>query len=67
MRIRYEAALVMIERARSRGELRSGVTPCLVLELALAPICARTLVLKQPIDDDYIDASLDLLLRGVVA
>jgi hypothetical protein len=28
---------------------------------------ARTLVLKQPIDDDYIDASLDLLLRGVVA
>ena len=28
---------------------------------------ARTLVLKQLIDDDYIDASLDLLLRGVVA
>jgi AcrR family transcriptional regulator len=65
MRIRYESARAMIQRAVDRGEVRSDIDTGVVLELALSPVYTRTLLTRQPVDDELIEQMIDTLVRGV--
>jgi AcrR family transcriptional regulator len=64
-RTRYDAAQVMIARAIERNELAAGTDPALALELLVAPLHFRTLLIRQPLDDSLIEQAVDTLLRGL--
>jgi AcrR family transcriptional regulator len=64
-RTRYDAAQVMIARAIERNELAAGTDPALALELLVAPLHFRTLLIRQPLDDSLIEQVVDTLLRGL--
>jgi AcrR family transcriptional regulator len=66
-RTRYDTAQVMIDRAIERNELAAGTDPSLALELLVAPLHFRTLLIRQPIDDSLIEQVVDTLLRGLRA
>jgi Tetracyclin repressor-like, C-terminal domain len=64
-RTRYNAAQVMIDRAIERNELAAGTDSQLALELLVAPLHFRALLVRQPIDDSLIEQLVDTLLRGL--
>jgi AcrR family transcriptional regulator len=64
-RTRYDAAQVMIARAIERNELAAGTDPALALELLVAPLHFRTLLIRQPLDESLIEQVVDTLLRGL--
>jgi AcrR family transcriptional regulator len=64
---RYDATRTIIERAIDRHELPVGTDHQLALELLVAPLHFRALLLRQPIDEAWIERMVDALLRGVAA
>jgi AcrR family transcriptional regulator len=64
---RYHLARGIVDRAVERGELATGTSPQLVLEMLVAPLYFRALLLRQPIDDELIDQVVDTILRGMRA
>jgi len=66
-RTRYDVAQVMIDRAIERNEVAAGTDPSLALELLVAPLHFRTLLIRHPIDDNLIGQVVDTLLRGLAA
>jgi len=45
----------------------AGTDPSLALELLVAPLHFRTLLIRHPIDDNLIGQVVDTLLRGLAA
>lgn len=62
--LRFAAASSIVDRAIQRGELPSGTDPVLVLEMLTAPLHFRTLLTRQPIDDDLIERIVDAIERA---
>jgi AcrR family transcriptional regulator len=62
-RLALDAAIV--ERAIERGEVAAGTEPRLVIESVLGPIHLRLLLTDEPIDDAFLEAIVDTVLRGV--
>jgi AcrR family transcriptional regulator len=65
LRVRFETASVMAARAIERGEIRPEIEPKFAQELLIGPIYLRGLVTREPIDDDFIERMVDVLLRGL--
>lgn len=66
IKARYDATVVMAERAAERGELNPKIDPRLAIELAVAPINLRKLS-HQPIEDDFVEKVIDALMCGLAA
>ena len=64
-RSRYDAAQVMFDRAIERSEMSAGTDTEMALELLVAPLHFRTLLIRQSIDDSLIEELVDTLLRGL--
>ena len=63
---RYDATRAVVERAVDRGELSPDTDHQLVLELLIAPLHFRALLIRQPVDDGRIERIVDALLHGLV-
>lgn len=61
---RFAAARVIVARAVERGELVSGVDADLLIEALAGPLYLRLLVTRAPVEEQFIDRLLDLLLAG---
>ncbi len=62
---RYDATKVIIDRAIDRQELAADTDHQLVLELLVAPLHFRALLIRQPLDEDRIERMVDSLLQGL--
>jgi AcrR family transcriptional regulator len=63
---RYETARVIVDRALDRREVPAGTDPELALELLVAPLHFRKLLIRQPIDDSLVEHMVDTLMHGLV-
>ena len=63
---RYDATRAVVERAVDRGELSPDTDHQLALELLIAPLHFRALLIRQPVDDGRIERMVDALLHGLV-
>jgi AcrR family transcriptional regulator len=61
---RFAAARTIIGRGVERGELPPDTDADLMIEALIAPLYLRLLVTDVPIDPDYADRVLDLVLRA---
>ena len=59
------AALAMVERARARGEWRSGVSPEVVLAALVGALLHRALLERAPLTPAFLRQLVDLLAAGV--
>ena len=66
-RARYNATRIIIDRAASRHELAADTDHTLALELLVAPLHFRALLTRRPVDEDWIERTVDALLRGFAA
>jgi hypothetical protein len=66
-RMRFEIASVIIKRASDRGEIPVCADPSLALEMLIAPVHVRTLLTRQPIDDQFPGRLADMLIQGLQA
>jgi AcrR family transcriptional regulator len=55
----------VLERAEARGELRGGVDHTITLETLIGPLYLRLLLTREPVDDDFLQEVVDLLLSGI--
>ncbi|MGW1213875.1 TetR-like C-terminal domain-containing protein [Streptomyces sp. NPDC002499] len=62
---RYDVVRVIVDRAVDRHELAADTDHQLALELLVAPLHFRALLLRQPIEEDWIERTVDTLLRGL--
>jgi hypothetical protein len=62
---RYDAACTIVDRAIDRHELAADTDHQLVLELLVAPLHLRALLIRQPIDEGWIERMVHALLRGL--
>ncbi|MGW3286116.1 TetR-like C-terminal domain-containing protein [Streptomyces sp. NPDC001002] len=62
---RYDAVRVIVDRAVDRRELAADTDHQLALELLVAPLHFRALLIRQPIEEDWIERTVDTLLRGL--
>lgn len=56
----------ILDRAQARGELRDGVDRRLAIEALVAPLSFRSLLTREPLDDEFITGVVDLILPGLV-
>ncbi|HEX2568559.1 MAG TPA: TetR/AcrR family transcriptional regulator [Polyangia bacterium] len=56
--------VVMVERAIERGELPAGTDAMLVVEVIFATIYSRVFTHREPADDVFLQAVIDLVLEG---
>jgi AcrR family transcriptional regulator len=63
--VRYDIARAIIDRAADRGDIADDTDPQLALELLCAPLHFRKVLTRQPIDDGFIERTVDTLLRGL--
>lgn len=61
---RFAAARTIIGRGVARGELPADTDADLMIEALIAPLYLRLLVTDVPIDADYADRVVDLILRA---
>lgn len=54
----------VIERAILRGELPEGSDPQLIAELIRGPVLSRLLRLREPVDEAYVEAVVNLVVLG---
>ena len=66
-RSRFDLASVIVDRAKSRGELPDDIDPAMALELLIAPLHFRTLLTRQPVDEQLAGQVVDLLLKGIAS
>jgi AcrR family transcriptional regulator len=62
---RLELDGAILERARDRGELAADVDPEEVIEAVLGPLYFRLLVTGEPLDREFIERTVDLVVRGL--
>jgi AcrR family transcriptional regulator len=62
---RYDAIRTILDRAIERHELAADTDHQLVLELLVAPLHFRALLVRQPIDEGSIERMVDTLLQGL--
>jgi AcrR family transcriptional regulator len=55
-----------IKRAIDRGELPQGTDARLIVEMISAPVYSKKIKLREPVDDEYLAAVIDLILRGAI-
>jgi AcrR family transcriptional regulator len=56
---------VIVERAIQRGEIAPGTDPRRVIESVLGPIHLRLLLTGEPIDDEFLQTIVDVVVDGV--
>lgn len=64
--VRFDSARVVIDRAVGRGELPPATPAKLILELLSGPLYFRLLMTREPVDDEFLEQVVDLLLGGLV-
>ena len=57
----------VLDRAEARGELRQGVDRRLALEALIGPLHVRLVLTREPVDDAFHEAVVDLVLAGIAA
>jgi AcrR family transcriptional regulator len=62
---RYDVTRVIVDRAVDRHELAADTDHQIALELLVAPLHFRALLIRQPIEEDWIERMVDTLLRGL--
>jgi AcrR family transcriptional regulator len=62
---RYDVTRVIVDRAIDRHELTADTDHQMALELLVAPLHFRALLIRQPIEEDWIERMVDTLLRGL--
>lgn len=62
---RFAAGATVLDRAGTRGELRPGVDRRLAFEALLGPLHTRVLLTREPLDDAFLEGTVDLLLAGI--
>jgi AcrR family transcriptional regulator len=64
---RIEVLQAIFRRSADRGEIDFSSEPdyALVLEVIHAPIYARVLLTREPVDPEFIEALIDVLMAGV--
>jgi AcrR family transcriptional regulator len=55
----------VLGRAEARGEVRRGIDRRLSCETALGALSLRVLLTHEPIDDDVVEAVVDLVVMGI--
>jgi AcrR family transcriptional regulator len=63
-RLALDASIV--ERAIERGEIDVATEPTQVIEAVLGPIHLRLLLTGRPIDDTFLERTVDIVLNGVL-
>lgn len=58
------ARRLVVQAAIARGELPAGTDPDLVTELVFSPVFRRIQMGARPVDEDFIHASVDVVLAG---
>jgi AcrR family transcriptional regulator len=61
---RFEVGQTVIERAVSRGELRTDIEPLTIFSTLIGPIYLRVLITDQPLDNQFLDDIITLTLDG---
>ncbi|HZJ28120.1 MAG TPA: TetR/AcrR family transcriptional regulator [Acidimicrobiia bacterium] len=61
---RREESLVILRRAIDRGELAAAVDADFVLDMFVAPLFYRTLVVGSGVTDEYVDRLVDTIVRA---
>jgi len=62
---RFTRASSILERAKDRGELRSGVDRFLTIETLVGPLYLRLLLTGESLDDGVLERIVDLLVSGI--
>ena len=62
---RYDATRAIVDRAIDRRELAADTDHQLALEVLVAPLHFRALLIRQPVDEGRIERMVDVLLRGL--
>ncbi|MFF0725242.1 TetR/AcrR family transcriptional regulator [Streptomyces sp. NPDC004134] len=62
---RFAVGATVLDRAESRGELRPGVDRRLAFEALTGPLHTRLLLTRAPLDDAFLEGTVDLLLTGI--
>jgi AcrR family transcriptional regulator len=57
----------MVERGIARGDLKTSLSPELVVDLVTAPVLNRAMTFGELVDASYVDAVLDVVLAGLAA
>lgn len=57
----------ILQRALDRGELRPGTDLQVAFEMLVAPLHARTLLTRLPVDDPFLTTVVDHLMAGIAA
>ena len=56
---------VIVERAIQRGEVATGTDPGRVIEAVLGPIHLRLLLTGEPVDRDFLEGIVDVVVDGI--
>lgn len=64
---RFAAGSAVLARAEQRGEVRAGVDHRLAFEALMGPLHMRLLLTREPLDDDFLDGVVTLVLSGIGA
>jgi AcrR family transcriptional regulator len=62
---RLELDGAIVERAIERGEVARGTDPRRVIEAVIGPIHLRLLLTGEPVDRDFVEGIVDLVVKGV--
>jgi AcrR family transcriptional regulator len=62
----YSQLGIVLERARSRGELRADHDDSLMTSIIIGPIFFRRLVMHEPTTKAQIEAIVDMILNGLI-
>ncbi|MBK3563647.1 MULTISPECIES: TetR-like C-terminal domain-containing protein [unclassified Streptomyces] len=62
---RYDVTRIIVDRAVDRHELPADADHQLALELLVAPLHFRALLIRQPVGEDRIERMVDTLLHGL--
>jgi AcrR family transcriptional regulator len=61
----FHRLMVIFERARERGELSDDVDPTIGLELLVGAGFYRSVITRDPLDDAWLEAAIDLVVGGL--
>ena len=61
---RRSRAIQAVLRGIERGELRRDINPELVVDLLAGPVFVRTMLSHQPIDENLVEAAVDVIIAG---
>jgi AcrR family transcriptional regulator len=64
---RQQPVMTIIARAQERGELPPGLDRDVVIGTVIGPIVFRKVLLRRPVDADYVARCLDVILPGLAA